>query len=197
MIKIAIFASGTGSNALKIIDYFASPKEIFGENSREISFVILSNKIDAPILEKASSRGIETFVFNRKEFYETNIVLDYLQKNDIKLIVLAGFLWLVPNYLVQNYPNKIINIHPALLPKFGGKGMFGINVHTAVKAANETETGITIHFINEKYDEGMIILQKKCLVHETDTPELIAKKVLALEHEWLPKTVEKLIDSFA
>ncbi len=189
MIKIAIFASGGGSNALKIIDYFALRSDI--------SFVILSNKSDAPILEKATAKDIENIVFNRKEFYESHRILEYLQKNEVDLIVLAGFLWLMPRYLIENYADKIINIHPALLPKYGGKGMFGINVHTAVKNAKETETGITIHFVNENYDEGMIILQKKCVIQEIDTPEMIAKKVLALEHEWLPQIVEKLIDSFA
>jgi phosphoribosylglycinamide formyltransferase-1 len=199
--KIAIFASGTGSNALKIIDYLTNHLETDDKIKTPISFLVLSNKADAPILEKISSMNtsmdtstnIETFVFNRKQFYEQTTVLDYLQAHDVQLIVLAGFLWLVPNYLVDNYPHKIINIHPALLPKFGGKGMFGIHVHEAVKQAKETETGITIHFVNKKYDEGEIILQKKCVVHTDDTAEMIAKKVLSLEHEWLPKVVEQLV----
>ena len=199
--KIAIFASGTGSNALKIIDYLTNHLESDNNIKTPISFLVLSNKADAAILEKISSMNtsmdtstnIETFVFNRKQFYEQTTVLDYLQAHDVQLIVLAGFLWLVPNYLVDNYPHKIINIHPALLPKFGGKGMFGIHVHEAVKQAKETETGITIHFVNKKYDEGEIILQKKCVVHADDTAEMIAKKVLSLEHEWLPKVVEQLV----
>lgn len=194
--KIAIFASGTGSNALKIINHLTNHWETDDETKTNISFLVLSNKADAPILEKVSSLNIQTFVFNRQQFYEQTTVLDYLQANKVQFIVLAGFLWLVPDYLVDNYPHKIINIHPALLPKFGGKGMFGMHVHEAVKRANETETGITIHFVNKKYDEGEIILQKSCAVHADDTAEIIAKKVLALEHEWLPKVVEQLLHKF-
>jgi phosphoribosylglycinamide formyltransferase-1 len=188
--KIAIFASGTGSNALKIIDYLT--KEY--QHKQEISFLILSNKSNAAILEKATALGIETFVFNRQEFYEQNTVLDFLQTQKVDFIVLAGFLWLIPNYLLNNYPKRIINIHPALLPKFGGKGMFGMQVHQAVKQAQETETGITIHYVNTKYDEGEIILQKKCAINPEDSAETIAKNVLALEHEWLPKIVASLLE---
>ncbi len=199
--KIAIFASGTGSNALKIIDYLSNYVDTDYKIKTPISFLVLSNKADAPILEKLSLMktskpliNIETFVFNRQQFYEQTTVLDYLQAQDVQLIVLAGFLWLVPDYLVAHYPHKIINIHPALLPKYGGKGMFGMHVHEAVKQANETETGITIHFVNQKYDEGGIILQKKCAIDVDDNAEMIAKKVLLLEHEWLPKVVEQLVN---
>lgn len=185
---VAIFASGTGSNAIKIIEHLSV---LYSQNT--IKFIILSNKKDAPILQKAQNLGIETLVFNRTEFYEQKTVVEFLQINGVDLVVLAGFLWLVPTNLIETYPQKIINIHPALLPKFGGKGMFGINIHKAVKEANEKTTGITIHYVNQHYDEGKIILQKQCEVYADDTPEMIAARVLQLEHQWFPKVVGDLL----
>lgn len=185
MTHIALFASGTGSNAIKIIEHFAT--------NPAVRFTVLSNKADAPVLAKAANLGIETFVFDKKMFVEQTTVIDFLQARQVKLIVLAGFLWLVPENLVLAFPDKIINIHPALLPKFGGKGMYGMRVHEAVRATNETESGITIHFVNTRYDEGKMILQVQCPVNDEDTPTMIAQKVQALEHIWLPKVVEQLI----
>ncbi len=183
--KIAIFASGTGSNALKIIAHLATLPDV--------QCLILSNKANAPILAKAQTIGIETFVFTKTEFYEQTTVVDFLKAQSIQFIVLAGFLWLVPPSFIAAFPKAIINLHPALLPKFGGKGMYGMRVHEAVKAANEMETGITIHYVNEKYDEGEIILQARCPIATMDTPESIAQKVQALEHLHLPEVVKNLV----
>ncbi|UZR92304.1 phosphoribosylglycinamide formyltransferase [Chondrinema litorale] len=182
---IAIFASGTGSNAVKIISHFR-------ENNIEANFCILSNKKDAPVLQKAAELNIETFSFGRKDFAENDTVLNYLKEKNIKLIVLAGFLWLVPKNLVENYPEKIINIHPALLPNYGGKGMYGMKVHTAVVDNKEKASGITIHFVDEHYDHGKHILQKSFDVLPDDTPEMVAKKVQQLEHKYFPQVVENL-----
>lgn len=186
MQRIAIFASGTGTNTVRIIDYFN------GHSSIEV-FLVLSNKGDAPVLEKAKSLGVETFSFNRMQVYETDQVLEKVQATKIDFIVLAGFLWKVPDNLLQAYPDRIINIHPALLPKFGGKGMYGMHVHRAVKEAGEVETGISIHLVNEEYDKGRMLFQAKCEVSETDTPESIAQKVHQLEHLHFPKIIEHFI----
>lgn len=186
MKKIAIFASGAGSNARKIHEHFK-------QNAKVSVNIIVSNKPDAPVLEFAKNQKIDTQVIDRQSFYHSEKILYELQKREIDLIVLAGFLWLVPEYLVRGFENRIINIHPALLPKFGGKGMYGANVHRAVKAAGETETGITIHFVNEKFDDGAIIFRASCAVDETDTPESIAQKVHSLEHRYFPKVIEKLL----
>lgn len=183
MQRIAIFASGTGSNAARIMDYFKNHASI------EVSLV-LSNKKDAPVLEKAQAAHVETFTFNRNELYESHNVLDALSARKIDLVVLAGFMWLVPENLVKAYSNRIINIHPALLPKFGGKGMYGMHVHRAVKEAGETETGITIHLVNEEYDKGRILAQAKCGIDEKDTPETIATKIHALEYANFPVVIE-------
>lgn len=186
MHRIAIFASGTGSNARKIIEYF--------QNKTDITVsLVLSNKVTAPVLNMAQDHGIDTLTLTRKEFYETEHLLAQLHQNEIDFIVLAGFLWLVPSYLVKAYPRKIVNIHPALLPKFGGKGMYGHRVHEAVKKAAEKESGITIHFVNEAYDEGDIIFQSSCRLDPQDEPEAIAKKVLRLEHEHFAPVIEQLI----
>lgn len=183
--KIAIFCSGSGSNAQKIIEYFKGHSDI------EIS-VLMANKPDAYALERAQKFSIPTWVFNREE-YKSGKVLEELKKRSIDWIILAGFLWLIPEDLVQNFPNKIINIHPALLPKFGGKGMYGMNVHSAVVANKEKESGITIHYVNKNYDEGNIIFQASCAVAPSDSPEEVAKKVQVLEHEHFPKVIEKII----
>ena len=184
--KIAIFCSGSGSNAQKIIEYFQHSKDI------EVA-VLMSNKPDAFALERAKALHIPTFVFNRNDFYHSELVLEELRKRKIDWIILAGFLWLIPENLVQNFPDKIINIHPALLPKFGGKGMFGMHVHQAVVANKEKESGISIHYVNAKYDEGNIIFQASCPLLPTDTPEEVAKKVQVLEHQHFPGIIEALI----
>ncbi len=186
--RIAILASGSGTNAEAIMQHF------FENDSAEV-VLILSNKPEAYVLERAKKFGVPTHVFNRSTFRETNEIVDLLKSRDISLIVLAGFLWLIPEQLVKAFPNQIINIHPALLPKYGGKGMYGMNVHKAVKEADETETGITIHYVNEHYDEGQIIHQAKCEVSTNDTPEDIAQKIHLLEHEYFPKVIEELIYS--
>lgn len=184
-IHIAIFASGTGSNAVNIINYFSKEPNI--------RFTVLSNNPKAPVLEKAQALGIDTLVFNRKEFNEQQVVLEYLESVDTELIVLAGFLWLVPEYLVKAYPKKIINIHPALLPNYGGKGMYGMKVHKAVIEAGDKESGITIHFVDEIYDHGDVIIQEKCSISDDDTPETLVQKIHALEHEHFPKVIENIL----
>ncbi len=185
MKKIAIFASGSGSNAENIVNYFS-------KNENIIFPLILSNKVNAFVHERAKKLGIPSFTFTRKEFDETSLVLDLLQQYQVDFIVLAGFLLKVPENLLKAFPDKIINIHPALLPKFGGKGMYGDHVHQAVVAAHEKESGITIHYVNENYDEGKIIFQAKCEILPTDTPEDVAGKVHALEYEYFPQVIEKV-----
>lgn len=186
MHQIAIFASGTGSNARKIIEYFKNKPDITVR-------LVLSNKANAPVLDMARDHGIDTLTLTRTAFYETEQLIAQLHQYDIDLIVLAGFLWLVPPYLVQAYPDRIVNIHPALLPKYGGKGMYGHRVHEAVKKAGETESGMTIHYVNENYDEGNIIFQSSCRLQPDDDPDTIAKRVLRLEHEHFAPVIEQLI----
>lgn len=186
MSNIAIFASGTGSNARKIIEYFKNKTDIDVK-------LVLSNKPGAPVLDMARSHGIDTLTFDRAGFYKTDGLLEQLHQYQIDLIVLAGFLWLVPPYLVQAYANRIVNIHPALLPRYGGPGMYGRHVHEAVKQAGDTESGMTIHYVNEAYDEGDIIFQASCRLAPDDNPEMIAKRVLKLEHEHFAPVIEQLI----
>ncbi len=186
MKKIAIFASGSGSNAEKIALYFANNKDI------KISLILTNNK-DAFVLERAKKLNVPSFVFNRKDLVGSDRVLHLLKEHDIDFVVLAGFLWLVPLNIIQEYKGKIINIHPALLPKYGGKGMYGMNVHEAVIKNKETISGITIHYVNEEYDKGDIIIQARCKVEDSDTPETLAEKIHELEHEYFPKTIEKII----
>lgn len=184
--RIAIFASGTGSNAQKIMEHF--------QHSTEIKVgLVVSNKKEAGVLDIAHTFGVETLVINRALFQDEAAFLAVLQAHQIDFIVLAGFLWLVPAYLVAAFPDRIVNIHPALLPKYGGKGMHGSHVHEAVKAAGETETGITIHLVNEHYDEGGIIFQARCAVAPEDSAVDIARNVLALEHRYFPEVVEKWV----
>ena len=184
--NIAIFASGTGTNAKKIIEYF--------EKNAEINVtLIVSNKATAPVLNIAQENKIDTLVIKRQDFYNSQDILEIFNKYSIDFVVLAGFLLLVPSYLIKSFENRIINIHPALLPKYGGKGMYGMNVHKAVHEAREKESGITIHYVNENYDEGAIIFQAKCLIDDDDTPEDIAAKVRILEHEYFPKIIEQTI----
>lgn len=184
--RIAIFASGNGSNAQRIAEYFADNDAV------EIS-LILSNKKEAYVLERAKNLGIAAFHIPKAQFLEGTEVLKILQEREIDFIVLAGFLLLIPPAIIDAFPEKIVNIHPALLPKYGGKGMFGGHVHEAVVAAGEKESGITIHFVNEKYDEGDYIFQAKCAVAPNETPDSLAQKIHALEYEYFPKTLEKLI----
>ncbi|MCR9287693.1 MAG: phosphoribosylglycinamide formyltransferase [Bacteroidetes bacterium] len=184
--NIAIFASGTGTNAKKIIEYF--------ENNTQVKVnLIVSNKATAPVLDIARENGIDILVIDRHNFYKTQDILNFFNEYSIDFVVLAGFLLLIPSYLTKSFENKIVNIHPALLPKFGGKGMYGMNVHKAVHEAKEKETGITIHYVNENYDEGAIIFQAKCLIDTEDTPETISNKVRILEHEFFPKIIEQTI----
>ncbi len=184
--RIAIFASGNGSNAEAIMNYFSLHAQI------QIA-IVLSNNENAYALERAKKFNVPTKVFDRSQFQENSEVLNWLKEFDVTHLVLAGFLWLLPKRLIQAFPNKIINIHPSLLPKFGGKGMYGMNVHEAVKAANEKETGITIHEVNAKYDEGKIIVQASCPIKVGDTVDAILAKVNALEHEYYPRTIEQWI----
>jgi len=186
MIKVAIFASGSGSNAENIANYF---KE---NNTVDISLIV-SNKKDAFVLERAKKLGIEAVTFSKTDFDTTDKVTDYLRLKGIDFIILAGFLLKVPDNLLKAYPHKIINIHPALLPKFGGKGMYGDNVHKAVVESRETESGITIHYINENYDEGDIIFQAKCPVLPNDTFDDVAKKVHTLEYTHFPIVIENIL----
>jgi phosphoribosylglycinamide formyltransferase 1 len=184
--NIAIFASGGGSNARKIMEHFE------GHPSVKIVLVV-SNKADAGVLTIADEFGIERLIISKSTLYDSEFMLKSLAERRVDFIVLAGFLLLIPTYLVEHFERKIVNIHPALLPKFGGKGMHGSHVHEAVRAANETETGITIHFCNAAYDEGSIIFQAYCAVLPEYSPKDIAQKVLELEHYFFPKVVEQLL----
>ena len=184
--KIAIFASGSGSNAEQIALYFA-------QNQHVEVVLIFSNNPQAGVIERARRLQIPVVLFDKKAFYDTPKIIQILQNQQIDLIVLAGFMMLVPEALVKAFPNKIVNIHPALLPKFGGQGMYGHFVHQAVVAAGETESGITIHYVNEHYDEGTIIFQATCPVLPTDTPDDVAQKVQVLEHQHYPEIIEKIL----
>ena len=186
--NIAIFASGEGTNAQRIIDYF--------KNSEKIHIaLVVSNKETANVLNRAKTASIETYLLNKADFVENDTTIRFLKSKNIDLIVLAGFLWMIPENLVKAFPNKIINIHPALLPKFGGKGMYGMNVHNAVIQAKEQQSGISIHFVNEHYDEGEIISQHTCTVSENDTPESLAIKIHELEYEFFPIAIEKVLST--
>ena len=186
MKRVAIFASGSGSNAENIANYFK------GSDAVEIS-LILANNPEAFVLERAKKLGIESVVVTGKEFRAADKVLEILKERNIDFIVLAGFLLLVPAKLIEAYPGKIVNIHPALLPKHGGKGMYGDHVHEAVVAAGDTESGITIHLIDERYDCGTTFFQATCPVLPTDTPHDVAEKVHALEYEHFPRVIEEII----
>ena len=190
MKNIAILASGAGSNAQKIIEYFS--------NRMDISVhLIISNKKDAGVLSIAKLSGISSLVISKDSFYHSTDLLVALEKHEIDFIVLAGFLWLIPAYLIHNYPDRMVNIHPALLPKYGGKGMYGHFVHEAVHEAKELFSGITIHYVNEKYDEGSIVFQEKCEISPIDQPLDIAKKVQLLEHTYYPVVIDQLVSSLA
>ena len=186
MKKIAIFASGSGSNAENIIQYFAQKPQFCVKS-------VFCNVPDAYVLERAKKYRIPTFVFNREEFRNPDKVFRQLQEQEIDFIVLAGFLWLMPSFITAAWPNKIVNIHPALLPAYGGKGMYGHYVHEAVIAAGEKESGITIHYVNDHYDQGAIIFQAKCPVLPTDTPDDLAARIHELDYRYFPEIIEKTI----
>ena len=188
MKRIVIFASGSGSNAENLIKFF--------HNSDKASVIqVLTNNPHAKVLDRCKKLNISALSFNRIAFSETEDVLNILKTSQPDLIVLAGFLWKFPAFILKEFENKVINIHPALLPKYGGKGMYGMHVHDAVVANKETETGITIHFVNENYDEGAIIFQAKCNVLPMDSAEDVAEKIHLLEMEHFPKVVEQLLIS--
>ena len=185
MIRLIILASGSGTNAENIIRYFN------GSEDFKITYV-LTNNPTAGVIERATSLGVRTRVFTRKEFYEKKDVVEFL-KTESDFIVLAGFLWKVPENVLSSFPNRIINIHPALLPKFGGKGMYGMHIHRAGVEHKESKTGITIHYVNENYDEGSIIFQKEVTLTNMDTPETVAEKIHILEQENFPKVIEEVL----
>ena len=186
MTRIVLFASGSGTNAENIVRYFSGNRDILVP-------LIISNKRDAYVHERANQLGIPSFTFSKADFDEGSPVIDLLSTFEIDYIVLAGFLLKVSQPLLDAYPGRIINIHPALLPKFGGKGMYGDRVHQAVVEAGETESGITIHYIDENYDEGDIIFQATCEVLSDDTFEEVARKVHALEYAHFPRVIEAVV----
>jgi phosphoribosylglycinamide formyltransferase-1 len=187
MKKIVIFASGSGTNAENIIKYF-------GNKDCGTVVVVFTNSPNAKVIERAKNLQVPTEIFSKEELYEGK-VLQKLNSFEPDWIVLAGFLLKLPENIIKQYPNKIINIHPALLPKYGGKGMYGMNVHKAVVENHEKETGITIHFVNENYDEGNIIFQKSVNLTGTETPEIVAEKIHELEQRYFPEVIEKLLTS--
>ena len=186
MIKLAILASGNGTNAQQISEYFTDNKQVKVE-------CIIYNRKAAYVAERAKKLGIPAIYFGRKDFFENGNVLSYLKKHNIDWIILAGFLWLVPEDILASFPNHVINIHPALLPKYGGKGMYGHHVHEAVIANHEKESGITIHIVDCHYDKGTILFQATCPLTEKDTPETLAEKIHLLEKEHFPAVIEKTI----
>jgi phosphoribosylglycinamide formyltransferase-1 len=186
MKRVVIFASGSGTNAQRIAEYFKPNSEVI------VSRIYCNNK-NAFVLNRAEALKIPSTLFNRKEFYETDRILKSLQAENPDLIVLAGFLWLMPKNIIKSFPSKIINIHPALLPKYGGKGMYGHYVHEAVIKSGDTKSGITIHYVNENYDEGMTIFQATCPVEKHDTIETLAGRIHELEYTHFPIIVEKLL----
>lgn len=188
MKKIAIFASGNGSNFQQICEFLKTKDDV-------VAKLLIVNKKNAYVLQRAKLLGVESHYFNREQFYDTDEVTQLLEEKGIDLVVLAGFLWLVPDNIIKAYPNRIINIHPALLPKYGGKGMYGHNVHHAVVNNKEKESGITIHYVNEQYDSGDIIFQAKCDVLPKDTAEDVASKIHLLEKEFFPTVVYNIAKS--
>lgn len=186
MKRIVIFASGSGSNAENLIKFFQ-------DTAIGSVDLVLTNNPHARVLERCKTLKVSALSFNRIAFSQSNNVLNILKASQPDLIILAGFLWKFPDFILHEFPNKVINIHPALLPKFGGKGMYGSFVHDAVVANKETETGITIHYVNEHYDDGAIIFQAKCDVDGSDTAESVAAKIHTLEMEHFPKVVEELL----
>ncbi len=186
MSRVAVFASGSGSNAENIVKYFS------GRLSSD-DFSFFTNNKNALVIERAKQLGVKITLFSREEFYNSDLILNQLKEEGCELIVLAGFLWLIPQNLIRAYKGRMINIHPALLPKYGGKGMYGKKVHEAVIDNKESESGITIHFVDENYDEGKIVYQAKCEVLPSDTASDVEQKVHALEYEYYPKVIEDLL----
>lgn len=185
--KIAIFASGMGSNAKKIIEHFES-------NDGIMVSLIVCNKPSAGVIQIADDNNIPVLMLERDRFFKGDGYVEELNKAAIDFIVLAGFLWKIPETIIENFRNRIINIHPALLPNYGGKGMYGSKVHEAVIAAGETESGITIHYVDEHYDNGDVIFQAKCVVEKDDTADTLAQKIHQLEHENFPRVVEEEVN---
>lgn len=185
-IRLALFASGSGSNAINIIDHF------MGHPSVEVVFV-LSNKKDAPVIEKSQMRNIETVILSNDLVSQGSVLIDICKEKMIDYVVLAGYLRLIPKEFIQAYQERIINIHPSLLPKFGGQGMYGDRVHTAVLDSKEESSGISIHFIDEDFDQGKLIAQFHCFVDDTDTIDSLKKKIQHLEHAYFPVVIEKTI----
>ena len=184
MKRIAIFASGSGSNAENIITYF--------QNNKIAEVVcVLSNNPNARVLERATNLGVKNGVFNKGQLNDPKWAIENLKNFD--LIVLAGFLWKFPDHILENYQNKVVNLHPALLPKFGGKGMYGMRVHKAVVENNELESGITIHYVNEHYDEGAVIFQSKCTINSSDNPSDVAIKIHHLEMKHFPEIIQQIL----
>jgi phosphoribosylglycinamide formyltransferase-1 len=191
MKNIVLFASGNGTIVQSIVEYFSA-------NSKGVCVkLIVCNNADAYVMTRAKNLNIDALLINRNMLYETNTLIEILQKNKTDLIILAGFLWLIPENMINAFPNRIINIHPALLPEYGGKGMYGMNVHKAVVANQEAYTGITIHYVNQHYDEGNIIFQEKCFLSSADTPEDVAQKVHQLEYAHYPKIIEQLLQKIS
>lgn len=186
MKKLALFASGNGTNVQQIAEYFKSNPHV------EISLV-LTNNPKARVLNRAKNLGLPSLIFSREDLYNSSKILNILKEKNIDLIVLAGFLWLIPNNLIRAYRDKIINIHPALLPEYGGKGMYGHHVHEAVIKNKEKKSGITIHYVNEKYDDGQIIFQATVEIDKQDTPGSLAEKIHLLEKKYFPKVIEEVL----
>lgn len=186
MHRLAIFASGSGTNAENIIRYFRNEPRI------RVSCVC-ANRSDAMVIQRAERHAIDVLVFSRDDFYKSGKVIGYLEKRKIDWIILAGFLWLVPGTLIQKYPDRILNIHPALLPKYGGKGMYGHFVHKAVIENHDDRSGITIHLVDREYDKGSILFQATCPVLPGESPEQLAERVHQLEYEHYPKIIERVV----
>ncbi len=184
MKRIAIFASGSGSNAENIITYFQ-------EEKKAKVVLVLSNNPKALVLERANRLGVQIIVFNKHQLNDSKWAIENLK--NIDLVVLAGFLWKFPEHLLEMYKNKVVNVHPSLLPKYGGKGMYGMHVHDAVVNNKETESGITIHYVNEHYDEGAIIFQAKCTINSKDTPTDVAAKIHKLEMRYFPEVIQQIL----
>lgn len=185
MQRIAIFASGEGTNARNFVEYFKGRKDI------NISLIVC-NRREAGVVRMASESGIEALIVDKESLYTGEGVLNEI-KQKANFIVLAGFLWMVPDNIIKAFADKMVNIHPALLPNYGGKGMYGMKVHEAVIVNKEQESGITVHYVNDKYDEGKIIFQAKCAIEASDTPETLAEKIHELEYKFYPVIVEKLL----
>lgn len=189
MRKLSIWASGSGSNAENIINFFKDSKEIKVDH-------ILTNKKDAGVFERAKKLGVDIRYFSNSEFRESTPILEFLENRNIDYIILAGFLLKVSSNIIYKYPGRILNIHPALLPNYGGKGMYGMNVHKAVIDAREKHSGISIHLVDEEYDHGKLIFQSICDIEETDSPEILAQKVHELEYKHYPEVIKNYILSF-